>query len=400
MTSRPRVSLLVLRVTRSVCRTARTIKTPFRPRYMVRSKLVTTLVSAAVVVPSAVEGQAVGDLSALLEQTRLQAGIPALVATVASSDSVLAEGVAGVRDVGSDEVATLDDLWHIGSVTKSFTSTLASRLAAEGEFSWNLTLGEVFPAAAGTDFDTVPASALAQHTAGFPRNPPRWWLGAARTLELPYDEQRREVVSAALEAGPEYEPGTEMLYSNLGYMALGSALESRVGEPWQQLLRERVLTPLGLSSAGFGAPGSLDIVDQPRGHRRNAEGELVSFPGLDNPAALGPAGTLHMSIRDLSRYAQEHLEGELGVDGLLSSEEFRRLHRGGLGDYAYGWVDATDPSGRRMIWHNGSNTAWYAFVGLIPDADRIIVIVANAGDAREPVHELLDTLIERWAPAG
>lgn len=68
--------------------------------------------------------------------------------------------------------------------------------------------------------------------------------------------------------------------------------------------------------------------------------------------------------------------------GLLSSEEFRRLHRGGLGDYAYGWVDGTDVFDRRMIWHNGSNTAWYAFVGLIPEADRAIVIVANDGDAR------------------
>jgi len=365
---------------------------------MLRTTVAATLMSAAL--PALLSAQAPADLSAVLDEARTRADIPALVAVVATSDSVLAEGVAGVRDIGADTPATLDDLWHVGSVTKSFTSTLAARLVAAGEFSWELTLGEVFPAARATGFDTVTASAAARHVAGFPRNPPRRWLRSARASELSFPEQRREIVSEAVAAEPEYAPGSEMLYSNLGYMALGSMLEAQVGAPWQQLLRRHVLDPLGLSSAGFGAPGSLDVVDQPRGHRRDDAGVIASFPGLDNPAALGPAGTLHMSARDLAAYAQEHLRGELGVDGLLASEEYRRLHRGGLGDYAYGWVDGTDAAGRRMIWHNGSNSAWYAFVGLIPEADRAIVIVANDGDAREAVHALLDQLIDRWAPPG
>ena len=363
---------------------------------MHRIPLATALATACL--PTLLFAQAPADLSGALEEARARAGIPALVAVVTTSDSVLAEGVVGVRHIDSDVPATLDDLWHIGSVTKSFTSTLGSRLAAEGTFSWDLTVGEIFPEARGTGFDTVTASALARHVGGFPSNPPRWWLGSARLSDLSHVEQRREVVAEAASGGPEYVPGSEMLYSNLGYMALGSMIETRVGAPWQQLLRDHVLDPLGLSSAGFGAPGSLDMVDQPRGHRRDEAGMLASFPGLDNPAALGPAGTLHMSARDLARYAREHLRGELGVDGLLPSDEYRRLHRGGLGDYAFGWVDATDAAGRRMIWHNGSNTAWYAFVGLIPEADRAIVIVANDGGAREAVHELLDDLVERWAP--
>ncbi len=369
----------------------------FAPRFqMPRLAHAVLLVLAILPIPLGAQGPA--DLSDALHEARMEAGIPALVAMVVSSDSLVAEGVAGVRDVDSDKPATLEDLWHVGSVTKSFTSTLASRMVADGDFSWEVTLGDVFPEARETGFDTVTASALARHVGGFPRNPPRWWMGSARASDESNVEQRRNVISEVVRNGPEYAPGSEMVYSNLGYMALGSLLESRAGVPWQQLLRERVLVPLGLESAGFGAPGSLDVVDQPRGHRRNEEGELSSFPGLDNPAALGPAGTLHVSAPDLATYAQEHLRGELGTDGLLPSDEFRRLHRGGLGEYAFGWVDGTDPLGRRMIWHNGSNTAWYAFVGLIPEADRAIVIVANDGDAREAVHELLADLVRQWAP--
>jgi len=346
-------------------------------------------------------GQGPDDLSPALEEARSRAGIPALVATVISSDSVLAEGVAGVRDVRFEEPATLEDLWHIGSVTKSFTSTLASKLDGDGDFSWQLTLGEVFPEAEGTDFDTVPATALARHISGLPANPDQQWFFSTRASDLPPVDQRREVVGQALAEGPTYPPGSRMLYSNLGYMALGSVLETRLGDPWQVLLRTHVLRPMGLSTAGFGPPGSEEVVDQPRGHVRNADGELVPVPGLDNPAALGPAGTLHMSVRDLARYAQQHLAGERGTNGLLPAEQFQRLHRGGLGDYGFGWVEGVDASGRRLIWHNGSNTAWYAYVGLMPEVDRAFVIVTNgSGDARPAVHALLDELLDQWTPRG
>lgn len=345
--------------------------------------------------------QSVTDLSPTLDSARQAGGIPALVAVVVSSDAVLARGVAGVRDVGSDVPATLDDLWHIGSVTKSFTTTLAARLEAQGVFSWDAGLGEVVAEARGTPFDTVPVSALARHVSGMQRNPPMTWFGAARASEAPLTQQRRAVVVEALQGIPSYPPGQRMEYSNLGYMALGLVLETLTGEPWQELLRIQVLDPLGLSSAGFGAPGSSepDVVDQPRGHRPGRDGGLMAVPGLDNPAALGPAGTLHMSAGDLATWAREHLRGERGIDGLLTAEAFQRLHRGGMGDYAFGWVDGTDPvADRRMIWHNGSNTAWYAFVGLIPEADRAFVIVANDGTARDAVHELLARLVGEWAP--
>jgi CubicO group peptidase (beta-lactamase class C family) len=365
-------------------------------------RLIFTSALSTLVLQQPLAAQAVADLSPTLDSARRQAAIPALVAVVVASDSVLARGVAGVRDVNADVPATLDDLWHIGSVTKSFTTTLAAKLEAEGAFSWDLRLGEVLPEARGTPFDTIPASALARHVSGMQPNPPIAWFDEARSSELPLTEQRRAVVARALAAGPRFPPGSDMGYSNLGYMALGLVLETVTGEPWQELVRSNVLDPLGLTSAGFGAPGSADAdeVDQPRGHRRGRGGELASFPGLDNPAALGPAGTLHMSAGDLARYAREHLRGERGIDGLLSAEAFRRLHEGGLGDYAFGWVDATDELGRRLIWHNGSNTAWYAYVGLIPEADRAFVIVANDGGARPAVHELLARLIEEWAPGG
>lgn len=338
-----------------------------------------------------------GDLTGTLEELRATHDLPALVAAVVSSEGLLAEGVVGVRDVSAAEPATLQDLWHIGSVTKSFTSTLAARLVEQGRLSWDTGIGEHLPAARGTPFESVPISALASHSSGLAPNPPPVWLMTTRQSEASVEEQRFEAVTDALTAEPQSEPGTAYLYSNLGYMALGAVLERATGRAWDDLLREYVLDPLGLASAGFGAPGSTDEIDQPRGHVQGADGELRPVPGLDNPAALGPAGTLHMSIRDLASWAREHLRGELGEGTLLETDSYRRLHAGGLGDYAMGWVDQTDDEGRRMIWHNGSNTAWYALVALYPELDRAFVIVSNGSiAARDAVHETLDELVREW----
>ena len=340
------------------------------------------------------------DLDADLEAFRSEHGLPAVAAMVVSSDGILAEGVAGVRDVGAPDRATRSDLWHVGSITKSFTATLTARLVERGVLSWDDRLADRLPEAVGTDFADVTLAQLASHSAGLPANPPPAWFTTTRRSPNSVPVQRRDAVVAALRGDPVSDPGSGFLYSNLGYMTLGAVLEEVTGETWETLLRREVLEPAGLGTAGFGAPGSIDVLDQPRGHVPGGNGELVAVPGLDNPAALGPAGTLHMSLRDLATWGAVHLRGERGEDGIVPAAAFRWMHRGRAGNYGSGWVDARDASGRRMIWHNGSNTAWYAMVALLPDADRVIAIVTNGSIAAQgPVDGLLADLVRRWAPA-
>ena len=104
----------------------------------------------------------------------------------------------------------------------------------------------------------------------------------------------------------------------------------------------------------------------------------IEPPLADNPPFLGPAGTMHMTVGDLARWGQEHLRGERGVDGLLRAATFRRLHAPPRSDatYALGWVVRREGD-RRTIWHNGSNTLWYAIVAFDPEADLGVVIATN-----------------------
>jgi CubicO group peptidase (beta-lactamase class C family) len=199
---------------------------------------------------------------------------------------------------------------------------------------------------------------------------------------MPVVEQRQRVLESLLAGEPAARPGERFLYSNAGYILLGAILEARTGRSWEDLLGAEVLKPLGLGSAGFGPPGTKDLLTEPRGHR-GQPGSLVAVepgPYADNPRFLGPAGTLHLSIGDVARWGQTHLRGERGQDGLLRTATFQRLHQPPRpdADYACGWVTQRDGA-RRVIWHNGSNTMWYIILAFDADADRGVTLATNGG---------------------
>ena len=375
-----------------------------------RELTVVALVAAATLMTVNVGmAQDPADLGPELEEVRAKSGLPALVGTIFSSDRVLAAGVAGERAEGSGVPATITDLWHIGSITKSFTSTLAGKLVEADKLEWKQQLGDVLPLAADSAYASTPFADLLSHLSGLPAN-----LTPAETIKLvngeqSVREQRRQAVQLLMASTPK--PGFE--YSNAGYITAGVALEHLSDASWEELLRAHVLSPLELESAGFGPPGkqagdgqsATELpIDQPRGHRR-ANGKNTAVqpgPWADNPPLLGPAGTLHMSIADLTRYAQEHLRGELGTSQLLEPETLRLIHtpRGEDGGYGLGWVvQDQDWAGGKTIWHNGSNTMWYALVVLIPDRDRGIALITNVME-REPIHAALGELMGPWWPAA
>ena len=107
-----------------------------------------------------------------------------------------------------------------------------------------------------------------------------------------------------------------------------------------------------------------------------------------------PAGRLHMSLADLARWGQEHLRGARGQDGtVLKAATHARLHAPlPGGSYALGWV-TEQPTTRRIIWHNGSNTMWYAILMLDPAADRGVVLTTNG---RIGAAKVLDQSARAW----
>ena len=349
---------------------------------MIRPAVLLVLLAAASV--SAVQQPALPStsLAARLEAVRTAANLPAIAGATFRSSGVLEVTAHGVRRLGDPVEVTTGDLWHVGSITKSFTSALVGKLVERKELAWTSTLGELFGATRAGKYASVSLVDLLSHRAGLPANlPPSM---NQQVLANPVvTDQRQTIVDLILSGEPSAAPGEQFLYSNLGYVIAGAMLEKKTGRPWEDLVRAEVAMALKLSSVGFGAPGAPGTLLQPRGHRQSGGGPKlipVEPPLADNPAYLGPAGTMHMTIGDLARWGQEHLRGERGEDGLLRAATFRRLHVPPRPDatYGLGWVVRREGD-RRTIWHNGSNTLWYTIVAFDPDADRGVVIATNGG---------------------
>ena len=319
-------------------------------------------------------------LEARLTALRDSAKLPAVAGAVFTSGQLLQESAVGVRRLGADATVTLGDRWHIGSITKSFTATLVAKFVERGDLKWTQTLGELLGTERARAYASVTIEQLLSHRAGLPANlTPATMLMLRQSTAL-VTAQRQQAVDALLATTPASAPGERYLYSNGGYIVMGALLEARAGRAWEDLVQAEILSPIGLSSAGSGPPGAAEALTEPRGHRRQTDSSLLPVePGVsgDNPPFLGPAGRLHMTIADLARWGQEHLRGERGGDGLVKAATFQYLHRPPAGgDYALGWVVRTI-GGRRVIWHNGSNTLWYAAIAFDPVADRGAALATN-----------------------
>jgi CubicO group peptidase (beta-lactamase class C family) len=348
-------------------------------------------IALAAIIPAL--SAAPSDISEVLEKVRAEYKLPALAAAVVRGTNIVSIGAVGVRRLGSPEKAAVDDKFHIGSCTKSMTATLAAMMVENGTIQWTNTLGDILTDLApgmNPQYRDDPLELLLANRGGVPGDLNadglwgRLWERAAKTPL----EQRHYLAAELTKTEPAAKPGTKFIYANAGFALGGHLLEVRAGKPWEQLLRERLFEPLGMTSAGFGAPASPGKIDQPWGHSpaKLLGGDSPVEPGLkaDNPAAIGPGGTVHCSIGDLARYAAFHLQGARGQGQILKPESFRKLHTALAGqDYAMGWVVTERPwGGGKVLTHTGSNTMFYTVIWIAPERDFAVVVSTNLGGPR------------------
>lgn len=341
-----------------------------------------------------------GRLDSIVDFIRAQNGLPALAAMMVHDGRVIEKSAMGKRSTAADVPVSVDDQWHIGSITKSMTSTLAALLVKQGYVRWDSTLREVFPELIGImlpEYQDVRLEELLSHTSGLP------------VVDLPDFEsyyvdqralgvQRQEIVAKILTLESTSTRGT-FEYSNMGYIIAGAMLEKVTGSEWETLLQSYVFDALAMTQAGFGAPDTQGTLSQPVGH---AIVDGIWYPVdptvesiADMPRIVGPAGTVHASLEDMAAYLGVHLKGLRGdtVDGFLAAQEFSKIHTPvPNSSYALGWV----VNGESIV-HDGSNSIWYAFAAVNAEKNTALFLVTNAvDDLQDPnskMHEAIAQLV-------
>ncbi len=332
---------------------------------------------------------------AALDAVFAEAAPPALAAGIVTREGLVWAGVRGVRRAGADDPATLDDRWHLGSNTKAMTAAIFGRLVDQGRARRDMPLAQAFPgmtvdpAWAGITLDD-----LMHHRAGLLDAGliDQSWLIAAHGDQRPLPEQRAAFAARALGAPPRGPVG-QFAYGNGNYIVLGAAIEALTGQAWETVMQAGLYAPLGLTSAGFGAPRG----DAPWGHRG---GVGVDPAGLaDNPPALGPAGTAHMNLADYGRFVAAIMGGRPDWLSEATRAQLLTPAAGSPPAYAAGWGVLTAPWGGvggpgPAITHSGSNTLWFATVQAAPERGIGFITLSNDGTAGQ---RACTTLIRRLA---
>src|SRR5712671_6377563 len=369
-----------------------------------------------------------------------------MVAAVLRGERIIAQGAAGVRKRGTAERITIADRFHLGSCTKAMTATLVAMLVEEGKLNWTTTLGELFadtvkpmhPA-----WEKVTLRQVLAHRAGLPFEPDGLnpVFGLLRELMRPprarlgtLPQQRLEIARQALSRPPGIPPDRKYWYSNEGYILAGAVLEHLTGRAWEDLMRERLFQPLGISTGGFGQPGSADKTEQAWGHSPVLGKPLdPRSPAAELPLFYGPAGLAHMTVTDWAKFIALHLRGDPANPhcqaALLKLDTFAEMHavapattskgwviRGlnllATGDaapavtYCAGWLISTaswakgtqpGDTGRRL-WHAGSNGRWNCGVVIAPEIDFAVLVACNRGIAAWKTRQTVKALIRTFAP--
>jgi CubicO group peptidase (beta-lactamase class C family) len=209
-------------------------------------------------------------LRPFLAELAASGAISAVTALVGTAEGIEASGAAGVAR--QDRAADFDTCFDLGSLTKPFVATLALVLDAAGELPLALPVGEVWPQA-DPRLARLPLSDLLCHRAGFVAWAPlyRHCGSLAQVLDLLL--------------GGELLGETPGTYSDLDFILWAQTAEERLGRPLGDLLAERVLAPLGLSSVTL-APGDQPFVAESR-MGTGKEVELAAEQGIVI-ADLGP----------------------------------------------------------------------------------------------------------------
>jgi len=291
----------------------------------------------------------------------------------------------GMADAAKKQPITSDSLFNLASVGKVFSSTLLAQAVERGEVKLDDPVAKyVTELQQGGDIKRVTLGALASHTSGLHRVPQQYEPRHRGQYSLP--DFIRYLNSWQADEG--HQPGQQDIYSNTGFVLLPLALQRRFNTPIAQLMQQRLLAPLAMTSTVMAVPkpnarGQL----APEFRRRavqgyNRDGNPVGEPGYIQGTFNWPGtGQMFSSARDMAIFLAANL-GALPNNRDL--QQAMALAQQGVFTVrprftqALAWQVVRNGE-LTIVDKNGglNNTATY--IGMIPQQKLGIVILSNCG---------------------
>lgn len=302
--------------------------------------------------------------------------LPSVAVAVAERGRTTCLAAFGWADRDRRIAATPSTMYSLASISKPFTATAVMSFVEQGALKLDDPANSYLRTARLRAFEgSVDAATLRRlltHTAGLPLHYQFFYQGGPAVPSMDAAIAKYGIVV--------YPPGERYFYSNFGYGVLERILEQTAGAPYADVLRQRVLDPLGLSET-IVSDGALDGTRA--APRYNGDEPLRPYT-FDHVGASG----VWSSARDLIAFGAFHLGHDARGRTPAVTRQTRRLMQR---DHApsdgpgrargLGWGIA-ERDGWRQVAHTGGMPGVATILSLYPEADVAVVVLTNANDGR------------------
>jgi len=302
-------------------------------------------------------------------------GYAASVLVAKQGDLILSKGY-GWSDRNNKILNTSSSVFNIGSITKQFTAAAILKLVEQGKLSISDNLGKFYNKVP-SDKKNITIHQLLTHTTGI----------SPRTGGFRYDEASKEqFLEEFFKATLQSLSGTKHEYANANYILLAAIIESVSGQSYSTFLRDNFWRPLGMKHTGYKGI-SFDSEMISHGYYFNYTDGVWKDWGItqehlpDNDRhwySIGK-GDIYSTTLDLYKW---HVA--LETNKVLSEKSKEMLetpfvaeNQDGNTHYAYGWATFKTKSGKKVVWHNGSNGIFFGNFVRFVDDDIVVIVLSN-----------------------
>ena len=317
--------------------------------------------------------------------------IPSICISVTTKDSVIHKKAYGYKDLENEIPTTIETLYPVGSISKTFTSMLFGIYQDDGVITFDDKIVDLIPFFQLNDqtvTDEITIRDYLSHQSGY---------GKHDTLWINKRYSRKEIV-AKLRYVPEIFPHRKVFaYQNIGYSVAAHALECLTETTWEELIQERILTPLEMNNT------YLDVMDMQK-QKNFAYGysdHIHPNSRIDflDAYTIAPAGGMCMNINDLTKWNQCLLQNgeslvcsrtfeelctpqivtDFADNQMLNLSKLIQMEAYGLGFFIITY------KGKKIIFHLGNIDGFSSIVAFLPEEDLGVSIITNKDQTFAPL---------------
>jgi len=282
---------------------------------------------------------------------------------VSKNGNIIYEKAFGYQDAARKIANTSSTIYQIGSTTKEFTAAVILKLAEQRKLSLDDKLSMYFQ-----DFkrgDEITIKHLLTHTSGIYEI----LRDSIAVKESTSPRSKERMLSFFIDKPLDFDPGTQYAYCNSGYILLGLIIEKVSHQPYEQVVRDLILHPLGMTHSGFDF-AHLQSPGKAIGYTKYTQSTKDASIPWDSSATYS-AGSLYSTVGDLYRWHKGVLNYEIYNEASLekATTPFREGY--GLGC----WIDTL--YGKKVVSHGGNILGFTSYYGRIQEEDVCIILLNN-----------------------